>query len=68
MDKLKHFAACLAITLIVGLIHPIFGAAVAMAVGVAKEVYDSKRGGEFDWLDIAADVVGTLCGFAFYLQ
>jgi len=38
------------------------GWAASMFVGVAKEVYDQKNGGEFDMKDIAADGIGAALG------
>lgn len=59
MDKLKHFGACFAITLVFGALITVHsGVVLAVTAGVGKELYDQQRGGVFDWLDIAADVGG----------
>ena len=65
-DKAKHFVAGAVISLVTGetagalkLPHPrlwAFGAAVL--AGVAKEVYDRRRGGRFDPNDLAATALG----------
>ena len=36
--------------------------ALAMAPGVAKELYDRSRGGKFNWADIGRDAVGAYVG------
>lgn len=57
MDKLKHFAACLVITLTAGYFwHPAAGVVLALTAGTAKEL----RGSRFDWWDMAANVAGIL--------
>lgn len=66
MDKLKHFAACLVIALIIGLINPLLGAAVAMAIGIGKEIYDRSRGGKFDLYDLLADAAGVGLAMAIF--
>ena len=39
------------------------GVAVAMSIGVGKELYDSRNGGTgFDMEDIGADVMGAVLG------
>lgn len=36
--------------------------ALALAPGVAKEIYDRSRGGKFNWADIARDAAGAYAG------
>lgn len=60
MDKLKHFGACFAITLVFGALITVHsGVLLAVTAGVGKELRDYLRGGVFDWLDIAADAAGA---------
>ena len=54
-DKVKHFGACLALSVIC----PILGVIAA----IAKEAYDMKQqGNHWCWKDIVADVVGIIIG------
>lgn len=63
MDKILHCGVCAIASLVVGLIDPLAGAAFAIGLGLGKEYGDSKaRGNKWDWLDIAADAVGTMIG------
>lgn len=71
-DKLLHLAVCAMtaatvkwVALAAGL--PLWGAAltgagVASAIGALKELDDKLRGGNADWHDLAADVVGAAIG------
>ena len=59
MDKVLHFAA----GMVCGLIGwhffgPIQGVALAVGVGIAKEIRDWYCGGTFDAVDAAATAVG----------
>lgn len=74
LDKWLHAVACFTVAMIAGLVTlaisdehltaAIVGFALAMAVGIGKEVYDKYKGGTgFDWHDIAADAVGAAFGF-----
>ena len=52
-DKVKHFGACLALSIIC----PLLGIIAA----IAKEAYDMKQNGNhWCWKDIVADVAGVL--------
>lgn len=63
MDKLKHFAVCLAIALVAGaILHPIAGAVLALAIGAAKELRDARGFGTPCWGDMAANTGGALTG------
>lgn len=54
-DKVKHFGACLALSVIC----PLLGIIAA----IAKEAYDMKQqGNHWCWKDIVADVVGIIVG------
>jgi hypothetical protein len=71
-DKRKHFLACLAISLSVGLQMIIWDATVIVAflsafypglwAGLAKEFADEQNGGVFDLNDLVADILGSLLG------
>lgn len=54
-DKVKHFGACLALSVIC----PLLGVIAA----IAKEAYDMKQqGNHWCWKDIVADVAGIIVG------
>lgn len=54
-DKVKHFGACLALSVIC----PLLGVIAA----IAKEAYDMKQqGNHWCWKDIVADVAGIIIG------
>lgn len=56
-DKVKHFGACLALSIIC----PVLGVIAA----IAKEVHDERTEGKhFCWKDIVADAVGVALGTA----
>ena len=40
----------------------VFGWQFGVGAGLAAEVKDVQGGGRWDWLDIAADTIGTLLG------
>ena len=64
-DKKLHFLAGLLIALLIGLIiDPITGAYLAVAAGIAKEIYDLCDYGVFDWKDMIATWIGGAVGFA----
>lgn len=76
LDKVLHFVACFIIVAVAFLFLGAipgngFWAArlealcIGVAVGVGKELYDKKHGGEFDLQDLAADGVGCLLALAF---
>jgi putative lipoprotein len=68
-DKRKHFLAGMLIAFWVGLFFGAWwGVAASVAAGVGKEAYDSRPGGTgWDWMDIAADGVGTAVGLCVLL-
>jgi uncharacterized protein YfiM (DUF2279 family) len=71
VDKVAHAATCYAIsTATYSLTYnltqdrrkaTIYGFAAAVAVGVAKELYDTHHGNP-EWGDLAADVTGAAIG------
>ena len=67
-DKVAHFGVSLFITFAVAACFaksewsPLIGAAVALAVGIGKEIYDRARGGIFDGFDLWADMLGIITG------
>jgi len=42
----------------------ISSAATALGLGLAKELWDSRGDGVFDFADLAADIAGTAAGYA----
>lgn len=59
-DKVKHFGACLALSVIC----PLLGVIAA----IAKEAYDMKQqGNHWCWKDIVADAVGVTLGSAVHV-
>ena len=73
-NKPKHIAASAISAVVVEslfeqTLHPVERFGLAMLPGVAKELYDMRRGGSgsgFSGKDIAADALGVLGGMAFY--
>jgi len=63
-DKKLHFAGCAAIAAAVGYFAgPGIGFAAALAVGIAKEVWDKWSGtGTPDFMDVVADAAGAAVG------
>ncbi|WP_308284956.1 hypothetical protein [Prevotella sp.] len=63
-DKVMHVETCALIAVVAkrcsGSVA--IGAAVALGVGLLKELYDVATGEEFDWKDVAADAVGAVIG------
>ena len=63
-DKVMHVETCALIAVVAkrcsGSVA--IGAAVALGVGLLKEMYDVATGEEFDWKDVAADAVGAVVG------
>ena len=63
-DKVMHVETCALIAVVAkrcsGCV--VIGAAVALGVGLLKELYDVATGGVLDWKDVAADAVGVVVG------
>jgi hypothetical protein len=58
-DKIMHFTVSAAIFFCLAWLWGGFMATIGSLVwGFAKEYYDEYKGGQFDWLDILADVAG----------
>lgn len=74
MDKVLHFVACFVIAVVVMMlmfyfvpnrtVAQITGFAIAMSVGVAKEIADASTTG-FDVKDLTADFTGALLAVLF---
>lgn len=67
-DKILHATGCFLIT---AALLPFLGwwaaAGIAMAVGFAKEIWDSRKSDNyFSWADILADFVGAGSGIGIY--
>ena len=71
-DKPKHVVASALSALVVeGVfshrLEPVERLGVAMLPGLAKEIYDMRRGGSgFSGKDLGADLLGALAGMAFH--
>ena len=63
-DKVMHAETCALISSVVSVYahNALIGVIAAIVVGVLKELYDKSTGEEFDWKDLAADVVGAVFG------
>ena len=63
-DKVMHAETCALIAVVAKRSSDcvVIGAAVALGVGLLKELYDVATGGVFDWKDVAADAVGAVVG------
>lgn len=63
-DKVMHVETCALIAVVAKRCtgSAVVGAAVALGVGLVKELYDVATGEEFDWMDVAADAVGAAIG------
>lgn len=60
-DKIAHFAVSAFLCLAAGRFLPFWaGASIALALGIGKELYDSRTGGKWDWKDLLADLAGVL--------
>ena len=63
-DKVMHVETCALIAVVAkrysGCV--VIGAAVALGIGLLKELYDVATGEVFDWKDVAADAVGAVVG------
>lgn len=66
-DKVAHFGVSFALTSVVAAFFShsewcvVWGAVVALLIGIGKEVYDKVKGGVFDGFDLWADMAGILC-------
>ena len=57
-DKVLHFLVCFVIAFVLSFINPIFGAFVALVLGLYKEFTDSHKVGNYwSWGDILAIIV-----------
>lgn len=68
-DKIKHFLAGLALSLLAGLfVAPIYGVWAAVLVGAAKELlYDGLLNkGTVEWWDFVATALGGACGYLIF--
>ena len=63
-DKVMHVETCSLIAVVAKRCSGsvVIGAAVALGVGLLKEMYDVATGEVFDWKDVAADSVGAVVG------
>ena len=62
-DKILHFLVCFMTTFVLSFANPIFGAFVALVLGLYKEFTDShKEGNYWSWGDILADIIGIIGG------
>ena len=62
-DKAGHLIAGLVVFCIFGLFSPIIGLCAAVAVGAAKEYWDSRGHGNVEFLDFLATAGGGAIGF-----
>lgn len=60
VDGCLHFIAIASLTKIVSLLGIWVAIVISVAISVAKEVWDAKRGGYFDKKDLACDALGIL--------
>lgn len=63
-DKVMHVETCALIAVVAKRCSGsvVIGTAVALSVGLLKELYDVATGEAFDWKDVAADAVGAVIG------
>lgn len=62
-DKILHFLVCFVVAFVLSFVNPIFGAVVALIIGLYKEFIDShKVGNTWSWGDLLADVLGIISG------
>lgn len=59
-NRILHLFGCL-----VG--SALFGWQFGIGAGLAAEIKDVQGGGRWDWLDVAADAIGTLLGAIVHL-
>jgi len=60
-DRLQHASLAFSVGLGTGLVtgHPAAAAGAALTLGLGKELFDHRRGGRFDWVDLLADAAGA---------
>jgi VanZ family protein len=65
IDKWLHITVSLFVTIVLWLIYNDLVNAMAstLAIGVMKELFDSLNGGNPDWHDLVADMVGIGVGY-----
>lgn len=73
-DKVEHALVCFLLTTVFGIMAALCGGHLAGALwagvgtglgaGLGKEFGDSASGGDFDWYDVLADVIGVVLGVA----
>ena len=62
-DKLFHLKFCLGASFGMSLLFtPMIGFITAMAIGIAKELWDLSGHGCFEWNDLLADLIGAIGG------
>jgi hypothetical protein len=66
-DKLFHFWFCAGVAILLSFaLSPLWVFGITMGIGVAKEVRDAMGYGTPEWLDLLADLLGTLFGLGVY--
>lgn len=67
-DKILHFLVCFVVTFVLSFANPIFGAFVALILGLYKEFTDSHKSNNYwSWGDILADILGIFGGVILWL-
>lgn len=61
-DKRFHFLFCMGIAILLSPFPFNLWFYIPMLVGVIKEIYDLCGFGTFEWNDLLADLLGTVCG------
>lgn len=66
-DGLLHIAVSALIVIALGWIRPVWiAAAVALSIGICKEIYDRVSGeGVAEWHDVLCDLLGIAVGLLF---
>jgi len=58
-DKVLHFLVCFVVAFVFSFVNPIFGASVALVLGLYKEFTDSHKANNYwSWGDLLADGIG----------
>jgi hypothetical protein len=64
IDKILHLSISFNIaTVVSSVMSPFSSCAVAMLIGLSKEIYDYQDYGGFGWLDLGFDLLGVLLFF-----